>query len=308
MPLGVCGSWRRPTLTDTSMKTENNLKGVVLMALGFFSFSACDAIAKLLTDSFHPFQIVWLRMLGLFVGVCVLILIRGVKVLRTPKPKLQVLRGVVAVGSATCFIFAVGYVPLADAVAVTFVAPFIVTVLGALVLKEMVGIRRWLAVVAGFIGMLIVIRPGLGLFHPAILLVVVAAMFFSIRQLLSRWLSGIDPVSTTVAYTAIVAFGLTSLTLPFVWVTPTGSKMVSLILVMAILSAIGEVLIIRALDIAQSVVLAPIHYTLIIWSTFYGYVIFNDLPDKWTLLGCSIIVISGLYTSYREFVLSNRAR
>jgi len=240
--------------------------------------------------------------------VCVLILIRGVKVLRTPKPKLQVLRGVVAVGSATCFIFAVGYVPLADAVAVTFVAPFIVTVLGALVLKEMVGIRRWLAVVAGFIGMLIVIRPGLGLFHPAILLVVVAAMFFSIRQLLSRWLSGIDPVSTTVAYTAIVAFGLTSLTLPFVWVTPTGSKMVSLILVMAILSAIGEVLIIRALDIAQSVVLAPIHYTLIIWSTFYGYVIFNDLPDKWTLLGCSIIVISGLYTSYREFVLSNRAR
>ncbi len=276
----------------------------MLMALGFFSFSACDAIAKLLTETFHPFQIVWLRMLGLFIGVCVLIAIRGFGVLRTPKPKLQVLRGVVAVGSATCFIVAVGYVPLADAVAVTFVAPFIVTVLGALVLKEMVGIRRWLAVVTGFVGMLIVIRPGMGLFHPAIMLVVVAAVFFAIRQLLSRWLSGIDPVTTTVAYTAIVAFGLTTLTLPFIWVTPTGVKMFLLIGAMAILSAIGEVLIIRALDIAQSVVLAPIHYTLIIWSTFYGYVIFSDLPDRWTLLGCGIIVVSGLYTSYREFVLS----
>ncbi len=278
------------------------------MALGFFSFSACDAIAKLLTETFHPFQIVWLRMLGLFIGVCVLIMIRGVTVLHTPKPKLQVLRGVVAVGSATCFVIAVGYVPLADAVAVTFVAPFIVTVLGALVLKETVGIRRWLAVVAGFVGMLIVIRPGMGLFHPAILLVVVAAVFFAIRQLLSRWLSGVDPVSTTVAYTAIVAFGLTSMTLPFVWVSPSGGKMFLLISGMAILSAIGEVLIIRALDIAQSVVLAPIHYTLIIWSTFYGYVIWSDLPDKWTLIGCGIIVVSGLYTSYREFVLSNRAR
>ena len=288
------------------MHSENNLKGVVLMALGFFSFSACDAIAKLLTDIFHPLQIVWLRMLGLFVGVCVLILIRGFKVLHTPKPKLQILRGVVAVGSATLFIIAVAYVPLADAVAVTFVAPFIVTVLGALVLKEPVGIRRWLAVVTGFIGMLIVIRPGMGLFHPAIFLVVVAAVFFAIRQLLSRWLSGVDDVTTTVAYTAIVAFGLTSLTLPFVWVTPVGSTILLLIIGMAVLAAMGEVLIIRALDIAQSVVLAPIHYSLIIWGTFYGYVVFSDLPDRWTLLGCAVIVMSGLYTSYREFVLSQK--
>ncbi len=277
------------------------------MALGFFSFSACDAIAKLLTDTFHPFQIVWLRMLGLFIGVCILVLVKGPTLLRTPKPNLQVLRGVVAVGSGTCFIIAIAYVPLADAVAVTFVAPFIVTVLGALVLKEPTGIRRWLAVFAGFVGMLVVIRPGLGLFHPAILLVVVAALFFAVRQLLSRWLSGVDPVVTTVAYTAIVAFSLTSLTLPFVWVTPSGSKMMLQILVMTILSAMGEILIIRALDIAQSVVLAPIHYTLIIWGTFYGYVIFNDLPDLWTLIGCSIIVVSGLYTSYREYVLSSAA-
>ncbi len=285
---------------------HNSVAGIALMALGFFSFAASDSIAKLLTESFHPLQIVWMRTLGLFTGVCFLLAVRGPAILRTAKPKLQILRGVVASGSAACFIYAVAYVPLADAVAVTFIAPFIVTVFGAVLLKEPVGIRRWLAVLAGFIGMLIVIRPGLGVFSPAILLVVVAAIFFAIRQLLSRWLSGIDPVITTVAYTSIVAFSVSSLAMPFVWVTPPGSKTLALIAGLTILAGAGEILIIRALDITQSVVLAPIHYTLIIWSTFYGYIIFNELPDHWTLLGCIIIVVSGLYTSYREYVLSSK--
>jgi len=275
------------------------------MAMGFFSFSACDTLAKLLTDDFHPFQIVWMRMFGLFAGVCFLLATRGLILLHTPKPSLQIVRGLVAAGSATFFIVAIQYVPLADAVAVTFVAPFIVTVLGALVLKEPVGIRRWLAVVVGFIGMVIVIRPGQGVFHPAIFLILFAAFFFAIRQLVSRWLSGVDDVITTIAYTSIVSFLIASLAQPFVWITPNTLHSLMLILGMTLFAAIGEVLIIRALDIAQSVVLAPIHYTLIIWGVIYGYLVFSDLPDRWTLLGCSIIVISGLYTTYREFVLSN---
>jgi len=277
------------------------------MALGFFSFAATDTLAKLLTESFHPLQIVWIRTLGLFLGVCVLIAMRGTSILVTTKGGLQIVRGVLAVGSATLFIVALKFVPLVDAVAVTFVAPFIVTIFGALLLKEPVGLRRWLAVIIGFIGMLIVIRPGLSVFHPAIFLVVIAAMFFAARQLVSRWLSGIDPIVTTIAYTSIVAFLLTSLTLPFVWRTPTDVHTLLLILSLATLSAIGEVLIISALDIAQSVVLAPMHYTLILWSTLYGYFVFNELPDQWTLIGCSIIVLSGLYTIYREHRLTHRS-
>lgn len=271
------------------------------MALGFFSFSLCDTIAKLLTDEFHPFQVVWFRMLGLFIGVCFVIAQRGTSVLSTPKPHLQILRGVVASGSATLFVFAVNHVPLADAIAVTFVAPFIVTIFGALLLKEPVGLRRWLAVLAGFIGMLVVIRPGMGVFHPAIFLVLIAAVFFAIRQLTSRWLSGVDPIITTVCYTAIVAFSILSVFQPFYWVTPASGKIVLLIVVMAATSAVGEIFIIRALDIAHSVVLAPIHYTLIIWGTLYGFFVFGDLPDQWTFIGCGIIVASGLYTTYREY-------
>jgi len=278
----------------------------MLMALGFFSFSLCDTLAKLLTDEFHPFQVVWLRMLGLFIGVCFVIAQRGTSVLRSPKPHLQILRGVVAAGSATLFVFAVNHVPLADAIAVTFVAPFIVTVFGALLLKEPVGLRRWLAVLAGFIGMLIVIRPGMGVFHPAIFLVLIAAVFFAIRQLTSRWLSGVDPIITTVCYTAIVAFSILSVFQPFYWVTPTSGKILVLIVVLATTPAVGEILIIRALDIAHSVVLAPIHYTLIIWGTLYGFFVFGDLPDRWTFIGCGIIVASGWYTTYREYQNSRR--
>ena len=109
---------------------------------------------------------------------------------------------------------------------------------------------------------------------------------------------------TTVAYTSIVAFLLTSLMVPFVWTTPDTTRDILLIAGFSLCAAIGEILIIRALDIAHSVVLAPIHYTMIIWSSFYGFLLFNDLPDEWTLTGCIIIVVSGLYTSYREFVLA----
>jgi len=245
-------------------------------------------------------------MLGLFIGVCFLLAVRGKNILKTPKPHLQLVRGVVAAGSATLFIFAIDYVPLADAVAVSFVAPFIVTVLGALILKEPVGIRRWLAVVVGFAGMLIVIRPGQGVFHPAIFLVLLAATLFAIRQLVSRWLSGVDPIATTVAYTAIVAFAIISVFQPFVWQTPNTVRVYILAITMAGAAAVGEILVIRALDIAQSVALAPIHYTLIIWGTLFGFWVFGDLPDQWTLVGCGVIVVSGLYTTYREFTLAKK--
>ncbi|MFZ7091552.1 DMT family transporter [Primorskyibacter sp. 2E233] len=297
-----------PIETAPSPASPNNLRGIILMSLGFFFFAAGDVQSKMLTESFHPLQIVFLRMSGLFLGVMVLLALRGGHVLRTPNPKLQIARGVAAVGSAACFIFALSHVPLADAVAVTFVAPFIVTLLGALLLREPVGVRRWIAVAIGFVGMLIVIRPGMGVFHPAILLVVIAASLFATRQILSRWLSGTDDALTTVAYTSITATVVISFAQPFVWQSPEGWQTWALIFGLAGTAAIGEILVIRALDIAQAVVLAPLHYSMILWGTFYGYVVFADLPDRWTLLGCAIIVASGLYTLHRERLAKKSAK
>lgn len=284
----------------------DNMRGIVLMLLGFFSFAACDVQAKLLTQDLPAFQIVWFRQLGLFVGVIALLAMRGLSVLRSANPVLQIARGLTAVVSALCFTIGVTHVPLADAVAVTFIAPIMVTVLAALVLREPVGIRRAAAVAVGFVGMLIVIRPGMGVFHPAILFTVLAAFMFATRQILSRWLSGGDGIATTVAYTSITATAVASLALPFVWSTPVEPRVWAVAAGLAVTAALGEVLVIRALDVAQAVAVAPMHYSLILWSTFYGFVVFADLPDRWTILGCAIIVGSGLYTFHRERVTALR--
>jgi len=145
------------------------------MAAGMFLFSGVDTMAKFLTETIHPVQIVWCRQFGLLLGVLLLIALRGRSVLYSAHPKLQIGRGVLAACSATLFIGGVSYVPLADAVAITFVAPFMVTVFGSLILREPVGLRRWTAVTVGFLGTLIVIRPGMGVIHLAAGLIVIAA-------------------------------------------------------------------------------------------------------------------------------------
>lgn len=270
------------------------------MAAGMFLFSAVDTHAKFLTATFHPVQIVWVRQSGLLIGVLILLALRGLTVLRTDHPGLQLTRGAIAAGSATLFIIAVRYVPLADAVAVTFVAPFMVTVLGALVLREPVGVRRWTAVSIGFLGAMIIIRPGLGVVHPAMMLVLVAASLFALRQILSRVLSSSDRTATTVAYTALTGSLLLSVPLPFVWRWPETTMEVGLLVSMAVLAAFAELLVIRALEVAQAVIVAPVHYSILIWGTMYGYLVFGQLPDLWTWVGAMIIVATGVYTLNRE--------
>lgn len=267
-----------------------------------FLFSAVDTMAKFLTGDLHPFQIVWTRQLGLVAGALVLILWTQGRVLRTTHPRLQLLRGVVAACSAALFIFGVSYVPLADAVAVSFVAPFMVTVLGALLLREPVGIRRWIAVTLGFVGALIVIRPGLGAVHPAAFLVVLAALFFAIRQIISRALSDTDRTNTTIVYTALVSVAVLTGPMTLVWQTPTSEQLV-ILSALAVVAAFAEICVIKALELAMAVVVAPMQYTLILWGTFYGFVIFDQLPDIWTWIGTAIIVATGIYTLRREYLV-----
>ncbi len=278
------------------------------MAAGMFIFAAVDTQAKFLTDTLHPIQIVWSRQLGLLTMVLILLAWRGLSVLRTAHPGLQITRGALAAGSGACFIVALAFVPLADAVAVSFVAPFFVTVLGAMILREPVGIRRWSAVTIGFVGAMIVIRPGLGAIHPAVMLVVLAAFFFALRQIVSRALSGSDRTVTTVAYTALVGSLILTIPLPFVWRWPTSGLEITLLISFAVMAALGELMVIKALEVAQAVVVAPVHYTLLIWGVMYGYLVFAQLPDLWTWIGALIITATGIYTLHRERVVARARR
>lgn len=295
-----------PNLVLKTKPRPNATRGLMFMIIGMFAFSAGDALAKYLTTDFHAVQIMWSRQAGLMAGVVILIAFKGFSIFHSDHPRLQIARGAVAAGSGTIFIFAIAYVPLADAVAVSFVAPFIVTLMGALFLREKVGVRRWSAVIIGFLGTLIVIRPGTGALHPAVFLILIAAGLFATRQILSRALSD-EKTITTIAYTALVSGSILSLALPFVWKTPMTSQAITLFIGLATVAAIGEICIIKALELAEAVIVAPVHYSLIIWGTIYGFVIFNDLPDIWTWIGAAIIGTSGVYTIYREHHLSKQA-
>ena len=147
-----------------------------------FFFCTVDTQAKFLKAIYNPIQIVWLRQLGLLVGVLILLSVKGTVILKTKYPKLQIIRGTIVIISPICFVTGIMFVPLADAVVVTFIAPFLVIVLSALFLEEKIGLKRWISVVGGFVGTFIVIRPGSGILHPAVFLVLLAAALFSVRQ------------------------------------------------------------------------------------------------------------------------------
>lgn len=277
-----------------------NVRGGLFMLAGMFVFAAVDAQAKYLTDYVPALQIVWLRHIGLVIGVLLLIAYHGRGILKTDSRGLQIARGVVAAGSATLFIIGLNFVALADAVSVTFVAPLVVTMLAALLLGERVGIHRWTATVIGFLGTLLVIRPGFESFHPGLLLPLVAAILFAVRQVISRRIRSGDRTTTTLTYTALTAFMMTSVVQPFVW-QPIGSwHLILVIISMSLMAALGEFLVIRALEIGQAIFVSPLHYTLIIWASLYGYFLFGQFPDAWTWAGSLVIIASGLYVLHRE--------
>jgi drug/metabolite transporter (DMT)-like permease len=272
------------------------------MLVGMFVFAAVDAMAKYLTDYLPPLQIVWARQLGLFTGVVLLIGLRGFAILKTHHPVLQVGRGIAAAMSATLFIVGLYYVALADAVSVTFIAPLVVTMLGALLLGERVGVHRWTATTIGFLGTLVVIRPGFASFHPGLLFPFVAAILFAVRQIISRHIGHHDRTATTVAYTALTATFLLTCTLPFVWRPISSGHLFIVIAAMSLLAALGEFLVIRALEVGLAVFVSPLHYTIIIWASLYGFLLFGQFPDGWTWTGAAIITVSGLYIMHRERV------
>lgn len=277
-----------------------NLRAIALAAGGFFLFAAGDAVAKLLSGALDPLQIAFARQTGLLAGVLVMLAIRGAGVLRTRRPVLQLVRGGLAAFSVSFFFLAIARVPLADASAMTFVAPFFVTVLGALVLREPVDARRWLAVALGFGGTLVVLRPGTGTMDPAALFAVLSALCFALRQLISRLLSGVDPLSTTIAYSSLGASGLLLLVLPFVWITPPDARTWALLGLIAVTAGLAEFLMMKALEIGASVAVAPVQYSHILWTTFYGWLLFAQLPDRWTVLGSALIVATGIYAIHLE--------
>jgi len=274
-------------------------RGAALMALTVCLQPANQAIGKFLAPEFPVIEIVWGRFLfhSLFALPFVLAGY-GLGGLRAANLGTQIVRGGVLVASTALLFAALTYIPMADAIALMFVAPLIVTALSPVVLGEHVGPRRWLAVVIGFAGALIIISPGATTIEWASLLALGSAAAYAFYLLITRRMAGTAPLAVTLVYTALVGTVITSAVLPFIWVTPTPTAWALMVFSGAI-SALAHLCLIRAYDYAQASLIAPIAYGEIVMATLLGYVVFGDLPGSATWLGVAVIVGAGIYITHR---------
>ncbi len=274
--------------------------GILVMIIGMIILASTDAISKYLTISFAVVQILWIRYMAFAaIGSFVVIKKYGLSGIRTNRPIAQIARALILTGTNFMAVFTLSIMPMADAHAILAISPLMVTVVSAPILGEVICRQRWIAVAFGFIGVLIILRPGAGIFDPVALIPLVVALSFSTYTVLTKIISRDDPNETTLFYTGIV--GLSSLTPigPFFWSTPTPIEWFWLA-VAAVLGSIAHVFIITALHLAPASILQPFNYTMLVWATVLGFFVFGNLPDFWTVTGALVIVVSGLFAWYWE--------
>jgi drug/metabolite transporter (DMT)-like permease len=219
--------------------------------------------------------------------------------MKTQSLPFQLVRSLFLLGATLCFFSGLSTIQVAEASAIMFTAPLILTALAPFVLKEKVGIRRWASVLVGFAGAMIIIRPGQDAIAVGAFWVLSAAACYACYQISTRLLSGQDSILTTLFYSALLGAIIMSVVVPFDFQAPTPIDWAIMALA-GLFGTLGHFCMIKALTLTEASKLAPYSYTNLIWATIIGYVLFNDLPDLWTFVGAGVIIASGLYIIHRE--------
>ena len=273
---------------------RRTLRGIGLIMSAVFMFSAMDTLAKYVLKSYPISALMWARYM---VHVVVMLAWLGPRMrmtlLHTSHPWLQILRGVLLVGSTTFFYFSLRYLPLAEAAAITFVGPVLTALLSGPMLSDKVTRRQWFAVTLGFAGVLIIMRPGGGVLSLAAVFPLATAILFSMYQIVTRKLSGREHPYTSLFYTALVGGAITSFAVPLHWITPTLSQ-AGFVVCIGFLGGFGHLLLIRAMEHTSPSTLAPFVYSQLIWSTLLAYLAFGDFPEPMTLFGMLVVVAAGM--------------
>ncbi|MGL3827671.1 DMT family transporter [Candidatus Pelagibacter communis] len=280
------------------------MKAIILNASAWMIVPVMDALAKFLSNSMNVFQIAWARYFFSALFTLSLMLFFYKKTLVWSKnPRLQIIRGFVLAFSTLCFFYAISVISLPKALTLAFVAPITCTAFSPIFLNEKVGIRRWSAVLVGFLGALIVIRPGFIEVNLATLAAVCCGICYGFYFIITRKLSTSDNPLLTLLFTSVVGLLIISLFLPSVWVKPSLNEWIIMALI-GLIASIAHLFLIISLKYADASKLAPLGYTEIITNILISYYYFNELPDNWTYLGLFIIVLSGLYIAKREYYLN----
>jgi len=279
------------------------LTGIALMCAAVTCFALLDATAKFLNLHMNTLEVVWARYTGAFVFPFMLSNPwTRPELLITRRLGMQIGRSVLLLASTLCNFVALRYLQLDQALALSFSTPFFVAALSGPILGEWVRWRRWTAIGVGFLGVLVVIRPGTGSIHPAAALSLSAALCYALYAITTRILARTDSNLTTLFYSNVVGALALIPVLPFVWTTPHDPLIIGLMFAAGALGAFGHYLLIAAHRLAPAAVLSPFIYTEIVLVIILGLVVFGDLPNRWTLAGASIVIASGLYMLHRERV------
>ncbi len=275
--------------------------GIACAVIGLFGMAVMDACAKFLGAGYAISQIILARnAIGLLTILAfVLVAGGGLASLRPKRPSLLIARSAANLGAAFLFFTGLRYLPLADAFAIAFAAPLFITALSVPVLGEHVGIRRWAAVVFGFIGVLVVVQPGTATFRVEALLPLGAALSYAIAMLIGRKQTKYLTTSAILFWPSLIAVGVTALMMPVQWQTPSLPDF-GLFVFMGVIGTAGMMLITQGYRFAPAAVIAPFDYSVLLWGVIFGWVIWRDVPGPNVWIGSAILIASGLYILHRE--------
>ena len=272
---------------------------ILLMIGAVFCFASMDATAKYLMKEIGPAQTIWARYTVQAVIVTVLILPKINVYGRTNYPKLQFLRSVALMMATTLFFFAFSRLGLAEASAIFNISPVLITLGAFLFLREQIGPRRLIGIIVSLLGALIIIRPGTGVFSIYALLPLGAAIFYSTYSLATRFVGTDESPWTSLFYSAIFGALCYSIYIAFYW-NPMSNNAILLTIIIGLFGTAGHICLIRALTLGEASLVAPFIYTNLLFTTTWGFVLFGNLPDFWTIVGALIIVAAGIYVWARE--------
>ncbi len=281
---------------------RNRQLGIAMVSVTTLCFAALDSTAKWLVLALPVFQVVWLRFVThTLLAIVVLTPRYGLALYRPREMRLQLLRALMQAVMTALNFWALQYLQLDVTGAIQFSVPILIAVISAQLLGERLDARRWIAILIGFSGVLLIVRPGSQGFHPAIVLSLVNAVLYALFNMLTRRLAATELPATTQLWSAggaallLTPFGLLQ------WTTPQDTLTWVLVLSMGVYGGLGHLMVTQAHRYASAAVLGPFLYQQIIYMTLLGWLVFGHVPDAAVIAGAAIVVASGLYLLYREF-------
>lgn len=283
------------------------LRGILLMIIAIATFAVMDTIAKYLSQTYPVGNVVWARYaINLIVLTSFLVWRGELGRIHTTRPTTQVVRGLMLGASTLLYFTSLTRLPLAEAASIGFVLPVFVAILAVPMLGERIDMARVIAIFVGLSGALVVVRPGTALFTVYALLPVAMALCNAFYQILTRKIAGLEHPLTSLFYGSLIGTAMSTLLLSAGVAMPQGGFHWTLFLTLGVLATVGHFVLIRAFDYAPATLLAPFVYSQLVWVMLFGWFVFGDFPDGWSLAGMAIIVASGLYIANRQRLTAKR--